>query len=169
MCRTPGCPELFHLHNSLSVIAGPADAFRLRDTVRRMSQENVEVAKRAADAYNRGDIETFFAEFVTPDLEWWPALTRAYEGDCYKGRAGIERFFAESAETWEEFRAVSEEFRDLGDRVLVLGRVQGRGKGSGAEVDAPMANILDFRDGRIWRSRVYFDRAEGLRVAGVPE
>jgi hypothetical protein len=64
-------------------------------------------------------------------------------------------------------QTVPEEFRDLGDRVLLLGRMQGRGKGSGAQVDAPIANILDFRGGRIWRSRVYFDRAEALRAAGV--
>jgi hypothetical protein len=66
-----------------------------------MSEENVEIARRAAEAYNRRDIDRFFAEFATPDLEWWPALTRALEGDCYQGRAGIERFLAETAETWE--------------------------------------------------------------------
>jgi len=35
-----------------------------------MSQANVEIARRAAEAYNRRDIDTFFAEFATPDLEW---------------------------------------------------------------------------------------------------
>ena len=29
-----------------------------------MSQENVEIAKRAADAYNRRDVDTFFAELA---------------------------------------------------------------------------------------------------------
>jgi uncharacterized protein len=134
-----------------------------------MSQEKVELAKRAADAYNRRDVDTFFAELATPDLEWWPALTRAFEGGCYKGREGIERFVADTAENWEELQTVPEEFRDLGDRVLLLGRIQGRGRGSGVPVDAPIANILDFRGGRIWRSRVYFDRAEALRAAGVSE
>jgi hypothetical protein len=53
--------------------------------------------------------------------------------------------------------------------VLVLGRQVGRGKGSGAQVDAPLAAIFDFRGDRIWRSRGYVDRAEGLRVAGVSD
>jgi ketosteroid isomerase-like protein len=91
------------------------------------------------------------------------------EGDSYQGRAGIEQFWADTAETWEELQAVPEEFRDLGDRVLVLGRLQGRGRGSGAPVDAPIATILDFRGARIWRSRVDMDRAEALRTAGVFE
>jgi hypothetical protein len=55
-----------------------------------MTQGKVEIAKRAAEAYNRRDLDIFFAEFATPDLEWWPALTRAYEGDgCYRGREGV--------------------------------------------------------------------------------
>jgi ketosteroid isomerase-like protein len=134
-----------------------------------MTQDKVELAKRAAEAYNRRDVDAFFADLATPDLKWWPALTRGYEGGCYQGRVGIERFLADTAETWEELETVPEEFRDLGDRVLVLGRLRGRGRGSGAPVDAPIANILDFRGGRIWRSRVYFDRAEALRTAGVSE
>ena len=141
----------------------------LRDTCVNMTQDKVELGKRAAEAYNRRDVDTFFAELATPDLEWWPALTRAYEGGCYQGRDGIERFLADTAETWEELETVPEEFRDLGDRVLMLGRIHGRGRGSGVPVDAPIANILDFRGDRIWRSRVYFDRAEALRTAGVSE
>lgn len=134
-----------------------------------MSRDNVELAKRVVDAYNRRDVDTFFAELATPDFEWWPALTRAYEGGCYQGRNGVESFYADTRENWEELQTLPEEFRDLGDCVLVMGRQMGRGKGSGAWVDAPIANILDFRDGRIWRSRAYFDLAEALRTAGVSE
>jgi ketosteroid isomerase-like protein len=59
--------------------------------------------------------------------------------------------------------------RDLGDRVLVLGRLKARGKGSGAPVDTQYAGIFDFRGDKIWRYRVYLDRAEGLRAAGLCE
>jgi ketosteroid isomerase-like protein len=36
-------------------------------------------------------------------------------------------------------------------------------------VDQPCVAILDFRGDRIWRNRVYLDRAEGLRAAGLSE
>jgi ketosteroid isomerase-like protein len=75
----------------------------------------------------------------------------------------------DTSENWEELQATAEEFRDLGDRVLVLGRHKGRGKASGAQVDQPYASILDFRGERIWRLRAYLDRAEGLRAAGLSE
>ena len=132
-----------------------------------MPQDKVDVAKRAVDSFNRGDVDDLFAELVTPDLEWWPAVAGAYEGGCYQGREGVERFAAALSEVWEEVQLIAEEFRDLGDRVLVLGRQVGRGKGSGAQVDAPLAAIFDFRGDRIWRSRGYVDRAEGIRAAGL--
>jgi ketosteroid isomerase-like protein len=134
-----------------------------------MPRDKVDVAKRAVDAFNCQDIDGFFAELATPDVEWWPAVARAYEGGSYRGREGVEPYAADRSENWDELQSVAEEFRDLGDRVLVLGRQVGRGKGSGARVDAPLAVIFDFRGDRIWRFRAYFDRAEGLRVAGVSE
>jgi ketosteroid isomerase-like protein len=134
-----------------------------------MPQDKVDVAKRTVDAYNRRDFDGMFAELLTPDFEWWPAVPGAYEGGCYQGREDLERFAAAIGEVWEEIQAIADEFRDLGDRVLVLGRQVGRGKGSGAQVDAPLAAIFDFRGDRIRRGRGYVDRAEGLRVAGVSE
>jgi ketosteroid isomerase-like protein len=134
-----------------------------------MPQDKVEVARRAVDAYNRRDVDRWFAEFATPDFEWYPALVRAFDASRYRGREGIERFVADTSENWDELQSVAEEFRDLGDRVLVLGRLKGRGKGSGAPVDQPFAGIFDFRAERIWRYRAYFDHDEGLRAAGLSE
>jgi ketosteroid isomerase-like protein len=132
-----------------------------------MPRDKLDVAKRFGEAYNRRDVEGAFAEFVTADFEWWPALTRAYGGGCYRGREGVEQFVADTNENWEELQSVPEEFRDLGDRVLTSGRLKGLGKGSRAPVDQPYTLILDFRGERIWRVRAYFDRSEGLRAAGV--
>jgi ketosteroid isomerase-like protein len=134
-----------------------------------MARDKVDVARRSVDAYNRRDVDGLFAELVTPDFEWYPATVTALVGAGYRGREGIERFVVDTSEDWEELQVVTEEFRDLGDRVLTLGRLKGRGKGSGVPVDQPCVAILDFRGDRIWRNRVYLDRAEGLRAAGLSE
>jgi ketosteroid isomerase-like protein len=44
---------------------------------------------------------------------------------------------------------------------------EGRGRGSGLPVDAPMGAVLDFRDGRVWRARSYLDHGQALRPAGL--
>jgi ketosteroid isomerase-like protein len=134
-----------------------------------MSRDKVDVARRVVDGYNRFDVAGLFAEFLTADFEWYPATVKALEGDAYRGREGIERFTADTEEDWDELRVIAEEFRELDDRVVILGRLTGHGKVSGVPVDQPMASILDFRGDRVWRTRVYVDRAEALREAGLPE
>jgi ketosteroid isomerase-like protein len=90
-------------------------------------------------------------------------------GRQFPRAGGIEAYFADQSNAWERVSIVSDEFRDLGDRVLVLGRTAGRGKGSGVEVDAPMGTVLDFRDGKISHIRAFLDHGEALRAAGLSE
>jgi ketosteroid isomerase-like protein len=131
-----------------------------------MSEGNVEVVERLMGAVNRRDIDTF-AEVTTQDFEWFPVFAARVEGDVYRGREGIEAFLAEVDETWEEFLPVPEEYRDLGDRVLALGRLQTKGRGSGVPVDSPWAGIYDLRGGEVSRIRTYLDHGEALRAVGV--
>ena len=49
------------------------------------------------------------------------------------------------------------------------GRFEGRGKGGGAPVDAQLAAVVDFRDGKLSRGRVDLDHGEALRAAGLAE
>jgi ketosteroid isomerase-like protein len=95
------------------------------------------------------------------------ALAGAVEGGGFRGRAGIEAYLQITAETWDEFRILAEDFRDLGDGALVVGRMWGRGKGSRVPVEAPNAIVMDFRGDKVWRIRSYFDQAEALEDVGV--
>jgi ketosteroid isomerase-like protein len=113
-----------------------------------VSRDKVDVAKRMVDAYNLRDVHGAFAELVTPDFEWHPGIVKALGGGGYRGRESVEKFAADTRENWEELQIIAGEFRDLGDRVLVLGRMRGRGKRSGAPIDQPFATILDFRGER---------------------
>jgi len=133
-----------------------------------MSQENVEIVRRGIDAFNHRNVDVLVT-LVTPDFAWFPALPGLVEGDGYRGRDGIEMYFEEISNTWDELRVLGGEFRDLGDRVVVLGRTEGRGRGSGVQVDAPLAAVYDLRGGQMWRVRAYLDHSEALRVAGWVE
>jgi ketosteroid isomerase-like protein len=133
-----------------------------------MSRTNVEVAKRVIDAFNRRDVDAFM-ELATSDCELFPAFARIVEGGSYRGREGMETYLGDVRDTWEEVRILGDEFRDLGDRVLVLGRLEGRGRGGGVPVDAPWGMIVEFRDGNVSRIRTYLDHGEALRAAGLSE
>jgi ketosteroid isomerase-like protein len=128
-----------------------------------VSQENVETAERALDAFNRRDTDAV-AGLITVDFEWFPAMPTLLGGGSFKGREGIEAYRMEIDDTWEEYRSVALEFRDLGDRVLMLGRLEGRGRGSGAAVDSPQGVVIDFVDGKMSRTRTYLNHAEALKA-----
>jgi ketosteroid isomerase-like protein len=133
-----------------------------------MSQANVEIVVRLTRAFHRRDIDGF-TELTTSDFEWCPVFAERVERDTYRGREGIETFLREVAETWEEFRPVPEEYRDLGERVLALGRLTTRGRGSGVPFDSPWGGVFDFRSGRIFRICTFLDHGEALRAAGLAE
>jgi ketosteroid isomerase-like protein len=133
-----------------------------------MSQTNVAITERVMDAFNRRDIDAF-VQPTTADFEWFPALGIAVEGGSFRGREGVEAYFETLHATWEEVRLVAENVRDLGESVLWLGRIEGRGRGSGVPVNSPMGAVIDFRGGKVWRARSYLDHAEALRAAGLTE
>ncbi len=128
----------------------------------------MEIVKRATDAFNERDVETFMA-LTTPDFEWCPAMDRLIEGGSYQGPEGIEAYFEVVSGTWKEFQSLPDEFRDLGDRLLWLGRVEARGRSSGVRVDTPLGTVVEFRDGKMSRIRAYLDHDEALRATGLSE
>jgi hypothetical protein len=97
-----------------------------------MSQENVELAERATEAHNQRDL-SIYDELISADFELYTAVAGKIEGGAIQGRESLQRYYEMLDETWEEFRLVPDEFRDLGDRVLILGRTEGRGRGSGCQ------------------------------------
>jgi ketosteroid isomerase-like protein len=132
-----------------------------------MSQENVELVRRLKAAFNEKDLEAF-AALTTPDFEWTTSMM-AVEGEVFWGRDGIERYFERMHEVWEDFRGFATGYRDLGERVLWIGRLQGRGRASGVALDVALDVLYDVRGGRISRMHSYLDHAEALRAAGLSD
>jgi ketosteroid isomerase-like protein len=130
-----------------------------------MSEVNVDIAKRAIDAFNGTDIETFTA-LTTPDFEWSPSMV-AIEGEIFRGREGIEKYFGSLNNAWETFHILPDRFRDVTDLVIMLGRLEGCGKASGVQIVEALGMVFDFRDGEISRIRGYLDHGEALRAAGL--
>jgi ketosteroid isomerase-like protein len=132
-----------------------------------VSSQNVEIVRRALDAFSSGDAVAF-AELTTPDIEWTVGLA-AVEGEVFTGWEGVETYFERLRSAWDEFRFLADEFHDRGDVVLVLGRLQGRSRGAGVPVESPVGAVWELRDGRIWRLRAYLDQDRSREVAGLED
>jgi hypothetical protein len=135
-----------------------------------MSQANVEIVERMTDAFNRRDVDAWM-ECATPDCELLPAMPKAVERAGYRGRTGVEAYVGEITETWEEYRLVPDESRDLVERVLMLGRIEVRGKGSGTPVTA-IRGLLEewlgsYKQFEMEVEVIVFDPAQALAFGDV--
>jgi ketosteroid isomerase-like protein len=129
---------------------------------------NIELVRRVFEAFTSRDIDAML-ELVAPEIEFWgPTASFAREGEAYLGHQGMREYFADVARVWRVLEVVPHDFRDLGDRVLVFGRVYARGEG-GYISDSPTQWIWDVSGGRIVSGRVFTNRAEALAAAGLEE
>ena len=135
-----------------------------------MSQENVELVKRAWEAWSSGDIDAVL-ETCDPAVEWdltsfegWP------EDDVYYGHEGFRRFLEEWRGSWDRFEARAEEYVDGdGDRVVALCWQRGFGAGSQVPVEMDLATVFTLEGGVVCRIEAYSDRQEALKAVGLRE
>jgi ketosteroid isomerase-like protein len=135
-----------------------------RDTGQAMSQENLALARTVVAAFNRRDVPAL-AEMVTDDFQWitW---TGTVQPTTYHGAEGIASYFRDS-DVWEVLNLEVQEYRDLGDEVLVVGMFHARGGGSGVEIHAPYYSAFFMSGGKL--ARVLSFRTEAEALAAVEQ
>ena len=132
-----------------------------------MSEQNVDLHRRLAEAFNRRDIETM-AAYLDPSIEYHPLLS-AIDVPVYHGHDGLRSWLGQVDDAWEELRVEPEAYFDLGEQTLLFYVLRGRGRHSGAEVAMPGAQVCRWRDGLGVYIRQYGRREDALRDLGVAE
>ena len=133
-----------------------------------MSQANVEIVRKAIDAWNQRDADLGLS-YLAPEIEWLPAGPAAVERAVYRGYDEIARGYAAVWETWDVFEFHESEVRDLGDSVLWLGRVKMRGSASQVELDQEFAVHSLVRTGKVTRTLTFLSWQEAFEALGLAE
>lgn len=128
----------------------------------------MEIVRRLYDLWGRRDFAGAVA-FYVPDIAYERISSDADFAGAWRGVDQMRRAVSEYLSVWEDYRNEPEDFRDLGDRVLVRERHKGRGKRSGAAVDHPVGALFTLRNGRLVRLVHYWNLAEALEAAGLTE
>lgn len=139
-------------------------------TVRVMSQENVEIVRRALDAFSRRDLNVLKEEFCEEDFEFVSFFTAIDSEATYRGPNAWGDYAGVMDEMWSSWRLEDISLLDAGEcEVVCEMRLVGQGKLSGASVDRPIGLLYRLRNGRLWRVQSYADPAAALEAAGMPE
>ena len=130
------------------------------------SPRNVEQVKLAFARWNSGERDVDF-DTIDPDVELHTPLSST-RGGPYRGHDGFRQWLADIDEQFEEWELEVDEWRPLDDgRLLGLGSIHAKGRGSGVELDQELAWLFAFRDEKLIRYDAFYSRAEGLRAAGA--
>ena len=131
-----------------------------------MSEENVQVVRRASEAFHAGDTDASLACF-DPDVV--VDFSRRADGRVGRGREYLNHVISSWLGAWEEWREEIDEIRDLGTQVWVVATQYGRGKGSGVEVEQCYACLYEVEGDKITKMTYYPEAVEALEAAGLSE
>jgi ketosteroid isomerase-like protein len=136
-----------------------------------MSEENVEIVRRAIDAWNRRDIDALIA-LSDPEGEYVNHPT-AVEPGTRRGRDEIAAVMRAQWELLTDGRWETDQIYDRGEEVIALGRISRRMPGSDARLEGQSLISYKIRSGKMVRIEVLaFGRDEvhpALEAAGLTE
>jgi ketosteroid isomerase-like protein len=140
----------------------------LDDALEALGDEKPEVALRSYQAFNRGELDDALAVF-DPEIVWHTYLVPGPGGGTYHGHEGVRELWADARNIFGDFRNEPERLIAAADRLVVLVRICGWGKESGIAVEAKIAHIHTFRNGKVVRVDSYENREDALRELGMIE
>jgi ketosteroid isomerase-like protein len=138
-----------------------------------VSQENVEIVRRAFEAFNRGGPEALISGgFWSPEIVWDTTPSGIPGLGVYRGYDEVRSAFEDDwfkAFPFEEWEIEVEDLIDHGDQVVVISRQRGRGASSGVAAELEQAHVFTLRDGKVVRFDSYLDREKALEATGLSE
>ena len=136
-----------------------------------MSQGNVKTIRKMFAIVNErgvGAATEAFGDLLAPEF----ALEEADDlpdPEAYTGKEAFVENMAKLEESFEELRLEPLEIVDLGEKIIVVVSMSGRGQGSSVPVEMTFAQLWSVRDGKAVSLRDYATKADALEAVGLSE
>lgn len=132
-----------------------------------MSEENVELTRRAFGAVSRRDLDALLA-LTDPEVVAVPRIL-AVEGGALHGHDGIRTWWEGIFAAFPEFDTEVISIRGIGDVTVANVRAHGRGGGSGVPFEDPVWVVSRVREGKVIWWQTCGTEADALEAAGLEE
>ena len=130
-----------------------------------MTRSNAKLLEPVYESWGRGDFTPQF-DVYADDMEWGFSDEFIESGMLSEIGRKSPRLRA-WLKDWEDWRCEAERYVEAGDKVVVLARYSGRGKGSGAPVERDGAHVWTMQDGKAVRLEVFPSRESAFEATGV--
>ena len=132
-----------------------------------MSEENVEIVRRAIDAWNEGGAESA-KQFWAEDSELHDAPNLP-DPRVVRGRDVVAAHFADAASVVGEMKATIVDVRARDQTVVMRMKMRIQGVQSGVDLPGEAAQVVEVADGKIQRARFFTTWEQALEAAGLSE
>jgi ketosteroid isomerase-like protein len=129
-----------------------------------MSRENVDLARRGNEAFNRGDLDAWLA-YADPDIR----IRSSFTGREFHGLDGAREWWEDVRSTFSDFTIQLEELRGAGNFVLAHASIRGHGSDSSAPFEQQVWVVTEYSNGKCIASLAFLSEAEALEAAGLQE
>jgi hypothetical protein len=158
MARWPG---------AWATLARAAFMLSPRSRLRRALLRRAVLSGWSAEA--RGDLDLMLVRCGSDcRFELGPELVAVGLRSSYLGHSGARDQEADWRDAWEHMNVTPLEILDAGDRLVILGHLHVRARGSGVELDSPVAESAWFERGLMVRECRFLDWEAALRAADIP-
>jgi len=131
-----------------------------------MSRENVEIVRATWAAYALGDYEASLGAYAENTV--WDDTRYRPDGAVHVGHDALVDVARTWRGTWEHYEIETEAVLDPGgDRVAVVLRETGAGKGGRVELTNRWGIVVTVGDGKIVHTTVYRTPEEALEAVGL--
>lgn len=123
-----------------------------------MAQSNKEIAQGIYAAFATGDIPTVLGAF-SPEIVWteFNSPGMPWGGDYHGPDAIVQSIFMKIPALFDDFQVIPEDYLESGDKVITLGQIKVKAKGTGKSFEAPFAHLATFKEGKITRMQIFED------------
>ena len=129
-----------------------------------MSQRNVEIVRRATDAYNRGDLDGILENWASDAVLDW-SNSRGFDAGVFRGHDEIRAHWQRLLAAFDEVRIELVDSIEVEDGLLIVenvGYLRGR---DGIEVQTRSAWLITIRDGETISLTLYQTKQEALEAS----
>jgi ketosteroid isomerase-like protein len=133
-----------------------------------VAQENVEMVRRATEAFSRGDVDGMLENWALDVVVDW-SNSRGLDARVYRGHADIRAFFERFREAFDNLRVELLDLVEVEEGVLVADNITYFRGRDGVEVHARSAWLITIRGGQQTSLTLYQTKHDALEAAGLSE